>query len=222
MKSIFSLITLDTSIDWLVFFLLLCAVCISIWVLYINILKPYIDMKTSEIPDPPNVGDTFYFLVDESARSSTFTIGRNMGDIKTKCSAISEGHLVFTFKKHPVNEEYTITIKRSGPTLIKPPRMQTYSVMGSSEKLESYEVIGKTAEFRISGQLIKERMINYIEISLGSKYIFTNSGKERLQFIFTIEKIHPGFNFQRRDSEGNYSFGKEEHKETTSTNTVLE
>lgn len=222
LKNPLGFIALDTGIDWFIFFLLLASIGVVIWVLFDRILKPYVDMKTGEIPMPPSAGESFYFLVDETARSSTFTIGKNLGDIATKCSAISEGHLVFTFKKNPTSEEYGITIKRSGPTLFKPPRMQTYSVMESTEKIESYEVIGKTAEFRISGQLIKERMINYIEISLGSKFIFAKNGLERLQFIFTIQKIHPGLNFQRSDSDGNYSFGKEEQKETTTSNAALD
>lgn len=170
-------------------------------------------MKSKEIPLPPEVGQEYYLITDETARTTTFTIGRNMGDIPTKCSAISEGHLTFTFKKHSMDEEYEIVIKRGGPTLFKPPRMQTYSVMESTEKLESYEIIGKIAEFRISNQLIKERMINYIEIGFTSKFIFDKKGKERLQFIFKIEKIHPGFNLHKRDGNGNFPFGREEAHE---------
>jgi hypothetical protein len=215
-------IYLDTFIDWVLLFLILGSVGVIVYVIFLMILKPYIDLKTGEIPMPPEAGEKYYFLFSEAARSATFTVGKNMGEIPTKCSAISEGHLVFTFKKHPLNEEYDITVKRSGPTLFKPPRMQTYTVMESTEKLESHEVIGKTAEFRISGQLFKERMINYIEISLGSKFIFNKKGQERLQFVFTIERIHPGLNLQRSDGDGNFSFGKEEHKETAHSTVGIE
>lgn len=211
-----STILLD-SFNYFVGFVLVFSIAVILYVLYDQILKPYIDLKSKEIPLPPEVGQEYYFITDEMARTSTFTIGRNMGDIPTKCSAISEGHLTFTFKKHPINEEYEIIIKRGGPTLIKPPRMQTYSVMESTEKLESFEVIGKTAEFRISNQLIKERMINYIEIGLTAKFIFDKKGKERLQFIFKIEKIHPGLNLNKRDSNGNFPFGKEETETKTET-----
>ncbi len=198
------------SFNYFVGLLLVISVGVIFYVVYDQILKPYIELKSKEIPFPPKIGQEYYFITDEMARVSTFSIGRNMGDIVTKCSAISEGHLTFTFKKHPTNEEYEIIIKRGGPTLFKPPRMQTYSVMESTEKLESFEVIGKTAEFRISNQLIKERMINYIEIGFTSKFIFDKNGKERLQFIFKIEKIHPGLNLHKRDSKGNFPFGKEE------------
>lgn len=204
------------SFDYFVGFLFVLSLIVIFYVLYDQILKPYIELKSKEIPLPPEVGQEYYFITDETARISTFTIGRNMGDIPLKCSAISEGHLTFTFKKHPMNEEYEIIIKRGGPTLFKPPRMQTYSVMESTEKLESYEIIGKVAEFRISNQLIKERMINYIEIGFTSKFIFDKNGRERLQFIFKIEKIHPGLNLSKRDSNGNFPFGKEEVKEQKS------
>lgn len=201
------------SFNYFVGVLLVLSLGVIAYVVYDQVIKPYIELKSKEIPLPPEVGQEFYFITDETARTSTFSIGRNMGEIPLKCSAISEGHLTFTFKKHPTNEEYEIIIKRGGPTLFKPPRMQTYSVMESTEKLESFEIIGKVAEFRISNQLIKERMINYIEIGLTAKFIFDNKGRERLQFIFKIEKIHPGLNLQKRDSNGNFPFGKEITKE---------
>ncbi|MCX8000514.1 MAG: hypothetical protein N3A69_16445 [Leptospiraceae bacterium] len=204
------------SFNYFVAILLFLSVSVIFYVVYDQIVKPYFEMKSKEIPLPPEVGKEYYLITDESVRTTTFSIGRNVGDIPTKCSAISEDHLTFTFKKHPVNEEYEIVIKRNGPTLFKPPRMQTYSVMESTEKLESYEIIGKTAEFRISNQLIKERMINYIEIGFSSKFIFDKNGKERLQFIFKIEKIHPGLNLHKRDGNGNFPFGKEEASENKS------
>ncbi|MDX1959098.1 MAG: hypothetical protein SFU98_11035, partial [Leptospiraceae bacterium] len=115
-------------------------------------------MKKSEIDTPPEQGAEYFFITSETERTPTFVIGKNVGNIVTKCSNIEEDHLVFQFKKDPLNEEYTITIKRHGSVLFKPPRMAHYAVMAASEKLESHEVIGKKAEFRISNKMIKERM----------------------------------------------------------------
>ncbi|MCB1177738.1 MAG: hypothetical protein KDK36_09185 [Leptospiraceae bacterium] len=202
--------------DWLLYFvLLICFATIGL-IIYYQIILPYVILKQSEIPFPPEVGEVFTFVVNESDRNPSFTISRTHGDLVTKCSAISENHLTFVFKKNQFAEEYDITIKRGGPTLFKPPRVATYSVMDSTEKLESHEIIGKEALFRISRQLIKERMINYFEISLTSKFFFNKTGKERLQFIFKIEKIHPSLNLAMEDSDGNFPFGKEEHKDSQS------
>jgi hypothetical protein len=156
---------------------------------------------------PPPPGSSFEYVVSESERTSSFVIGRDIGNIATRCAAISDEHLVFTFKKDDVHEEYDITIKRSAPVLIKPPRTPTYSVMDSTEKLESHEIIGKTADFRISNQINKERMINFIEISLSSKFIINKNGKERLQFVFTITKVQPGLAVSP-DKTGHYPWGR--------------
>ena len=183
-----------------------------LWVFYNQFFKPYLELKEKEMLPPPPPGSSFVYIVSESERTSSFVIGRAIGNIATRCAAISDEHLVFTFKKDDVHEEYDITIKRSAPVLIKPPRTPTYSVMDSTEKLESHEVIGKTADFRISNQINKERMINFIEISLSSKFIINKNGKERLQFIFTITKIQPGL-AGSPDKTGHYPWGKAQSSE---------
>jgi hypothetical protein len=171
-------------------------------------------ISTKELSPPPHQGQVFEFLVSETERNSFFTIGKTTGNIVTRCSAIQEDHLIFQFKKDPTHEEYDIVIKKNGAVLFKPPRMPTYSAMESSEKLESHEVIGKTADFRISNVITKERMVNFIEISLSSKFVIIKSGKERLMFIFTITKIHPGINTNSPDKTGNFPWGKDDkHKE---------
>lgn len=91
--------------------------------------------------------------------------------------------------------------------------MPTFSKMESAEKLDSYEVIGKNADFRISDKVVKERMIQYFEISLSSEFFINNFGKERMRFIFTITKIHPGLNRRTPVKKGLYGFGKEEKEE---------
>ncbi|MCB1141219.1 MAG: hypothetical protein H7A24_01480 [Leptospiraceae bacterium] len=194
---------------WLVLFLSSAG---FLWVLYKEIVYPYILISTKEVEPPPEVGKVYEFIVSESERNSFFSVGKTTGNIVTRCSAIQEDHLIFQFKKDPSQEEYDIQIKKNGAVLFKPPRMPTYSTMDSTEKLESHEVIGKTADFRISNVILKERMVNFIEISLTSKFIITKSGKERLQFRFTITKIHPGLNLNSPDKTGNFPWGKDEQK----------
>ncbi|MBK9500806.1 MAG: hypothetical protein IPO06_15805 [Leptospiraceae bacterium] len=150
--------------------------------------------------------------MNETDRVSYFSIGANTGQIPTKCSAISEDHLSFTFKKDPRGEEYTITIKREGPVLYKHPRMSHFLKLASTERLESHELIGKVAEFRLSNKISKERMIDFIEITLTSAFVISRSGVERMKFIFTFSKVHPGFNLKTKNRKGLFPLGKDAHQ----------
>lgn len=178
-------------------------------VFYNQFILPFIQQNLSEIEYPPNIGETFEYLVNEVDRISYFSIGANTGNIPTKCSAISEHHLSFTFKKDARSEDYTITIKREGPVLFKHPRMTHFLKMASTEKLESHEIIGKLAEFRLSDKISKERMIDFIEITLSTAFIINKSGQERMKFIFKISKVHPGFNLNTKNRHGLFPFGKD-------------
>lgn len=136
-----------------------------------------------------------------------------MGHLATKCDAISENHLVFQFKRMRDSEEYDILVKRGGATMVKPPRMSVYTKMDSNLKLESHEVIGKTADFRISDGMIKDRMTSYIEIKLTSQFFVDHKGAERMKFIFTVNRIHPGMLFKNPSKPYFYSLGKPKGEE---------
>lgn len=172
---------------------------------------PYMRLKALELPDPISVGDSFSFVVEETARQSSFSIGKKTGNLRTLCSAIQEDHLVFEIKKNRDNEEYSLTIIKNGPTLFKPPRMDTYTKMDSREKMEGYEIIGHSADFRISDKIIKERMVNFIEIRLSTSFFYNRSGKERMKFSFTILKIMPGLERSKRERDGSFGWGQEEN-----------
>jgi hypothetical protein len=179
---------------------------------YNQLIKPYVDLKISEIDYPPNLGDTFDYVMSDTDRFYNYSIGANTGNIITKCSSISENHLVFQFKKDSRNEDYQITVKKEGAVLFKPPRMNHYSKMAGSEKIESHEIIGKTAEFRISDKITKDRMIDFIEITLTANFFFDRMGRERMKFTFKITKIHPGFNLKQKNSKGLFPFGRDNAK----------
>lgn len=158
--------------------------------------------------------------MDEATRNHTFTVGKLAGNLATKCVAISEDHLVFQFKKDRDMEEYEIQISRNGPVLYKHPRMNLLSKMEAKEKLESYEIIGKKANFRISDKIVKGGMANFIELSLSCAFYITKLGKERLKFTISVNKIVPGLNPRLMNKDGLYPWGKnpddsdeEEHAE---------
>ncbi|TGM59956.1 hypothetical protein [Leptospira adleri] len=175
-----------------------------------EIIYPALKKQNSGAGTPPEEGDRFVLVVSESQRNVRFSVGQKSGDIRTFCNAISDDHIVFNFKKAKESEDYEIQIMRNAPVLFKPPAMPTFSRMDSTEKLDSYEVIGKKADFRISDKVNKERMTQYFEISLSSEFFINNFGKERMRFIFTVSRIHPGLNRRTPIKKGLYTFGKEE------------
>ncbi|MBM9548502.1 hypothetical protein JWG40_15850 [Leptospira sp. 201903074] len=179
-------------------------------VVYNQFIHPVISRKESDRFIPVQTGDKYDLVVDELSRFATFQIGCKTGQLATRCNAISEDHLIFQFKKSRDSEDYTITVLKNGPTFYKPPRMEHYGKMESKESFESYEIIGHPAEFRISDKIAKERMVNYIEVSLTSSFYFNRSGKERMKFTFEVGKIQPGINRKSRFRGDVYGFGKEE------------
>ncbi|EMN94419.1 hypothetical protein LEP1GSC110_4741 [Leptospira interrogans serovar Medanensis str. UT053] len=179
-----------------------------------EVIYPTIKKGSAGIGTPPEEGDRFLLVVPESQRNVRFSVGQTSGNIRTYCNTISDNHLIFNLKKAKDSEDYEIQILRNSAVLFKPPGMPTFSKMESSEKLDSYEVIGKSADFRISDKVVKERMTQYFEIGLSSEFFINNFGKERMRFIFTITKIHPGLNRKTPIKKGLYAFGKEEREES--------
>lgn len=178
-----------------------------------EVIYPAIKKGSAGIGTPPEEGDRFLIVVPESQRNVRFSVGQTSGNIRTYCNTISDNHLIFNLKKAKDSEDYEIQILRNSAVLFKPPGMPTFSKMESSEKLDSYEVIGKSADFRISDKVVKERMTQYFEIGLSSEFFINNFGKERMRFILTITKIHPGLNRKTPIKKGLYAFGKEEREE---------
>jgi hypothetical protein len=179
-------------------------------VIYQQFIFPIVSRKDSDRFIPVQTGDHYDLVVDEVSRFGQFSIGCKSGQLATRCNAISEDHLIFQFKKSKDSEDYAITVLRNAPTFYKPPRMEIYSKMESREIFDSYEIIGHPAEFRISDKIIKERMVNFIEIALSSSFYFNKLGKERMKFTFTVGKIQPGINRKVRFRDETYAFGKEE------------
>ncbi len=183
-------------------------------VIYQQFIFPIQARKESNRFIPVQTGDHYDLVVDELSRYSHFYIGCKTGHLATRCNAISEEHLIFQFKKSKDSEDYVVTVLRNGPAFYKPPRMDMYSKMEAKESFDSYEIIGHPAEFRISDKIIKERMVNFIEVSLSSSFYFNKLGKERMKFTFTIGKIQPGINRKARFRDDTYGFGKEEDSES--------
>jgi len=181
-------------------------------VIYQQFIFPIVSRQGSNRLVPVQTGDHYDLVIDEVSRFGQFSIGCKTGHLATRCQAISEDHLIFQFKKSKDSEDYAITILKNAPTFYKPPRMEIYSKMESREAFDSYEIIGHPAEFRISDKITKDRMVNFIEVSLSSSFYFNRLGKERMKFTFTIGKIQPGINRKVRYRDDTYTFGKEDEE----------
>ena len=177
-------------------------------IIYLQLIHPFLAKRESEFYEPPHEGKQYTILVDEMTRTYRFKVGQRTGNLATRCSAISEDHLDFNFKKSRDSEDYDILIKKNGNTLFRAPRTEHYTKMESEEKIASYEIIGHTCQFRISDSLTKDRMINYIELTLSSEFFFNKMGKERLRFHLTVSSIVPGINTSVKNRNRVYPFGK--------------
>ncbi len=181
-----------------------------LYVIYKQFLFPILSRKESDRFIPVQVGDKFDYVVDEISRNGQFLVGCRTGNLPTRCQAISEDHLIFQFKKARDTEDYTIHVLKNGSTFFRPPRMEIFEKMEQKESFESYEIIGHSTDFRISDKIVKDRMINFIELSLSSSFYFNKVGKERMRFTITVQKIQPGINRKLKSREDTYPFGKEE------------
>ena len=181
-------------------------------ILFSQILLPHFSRKDAGIYDPPSEGQKYEIIVDEYERIYQFSIGKKSGQLPTRIAELSEDHLVLLLKKAKDSENYDITIKRNGPVLYKPPRMEHYTVMESADHLESHEIIGHKAEFRLAGKINKDRMVHYIELSLTSTFIINKVGRERMKFIVTVEKLQPGINTDKPLKGRLFQFGKSKNK----------
>ena len=163
-----------------------------------------------DLPPPISNGDKFFLVVDSSERYAKFTIGKYIGNIASRVSALQDEHLVFQFKRAKDSEDYDIVIQRNGAVLYQHPKMDVYSKMESIEKLESHEVIGHEAKFRLGSRISKDRMTHFVEISMGSEFYFNRLKEEKLRFIFTVTRIQPGLNRLKPNADKTFAWGREE------------
>lgn len=186
-----------------------------ILIFFTGLVLPYLRLQDSLFFDPPYIGKSWKIIVDESSRIATFKVGQKTGDLPTRCNAIAEDQLIFIFKKSKEDETYDIIIKRNGATLFRPPRMEKFIKMDSVVNMQSYELIGNNALFRIADKIVKDRMVNYIEISLNTEFFFNKAGTERMRFIVAVTNIQPGINTNKKLKGKVYPFGVDKKSKNT-------
>jgi hypothetical protein len=180
------------------------------FVLYGQLIHPIVEIRRMDLPPPVNIGDKYFLVVDSSERYARHTIGKLIGNIATRVGALQDEHLVFQFKRARDSEDYDIIVQRNSAVLYQHPKMDVFAKMESIEKLESHELIGHEAKFRLGNKISKDRMTHFVEITLSTEFYFNRLKEEKLRYIFTITRIQPGLNRMKANKDKSFPWGKEE------------
>lgn len=168
---------------------------------------PAFQVMASTTSPPPEVGSV-HEIVLRNVRHLRFHIGLVDADLKLRMKGINEDHLVLDFKRDRKLEEYEILVIPAGTVFIRLPHIKTLERMKGRETIQSHEMIGHSATFRLVAVMQGERPIHYIEFEMSSKYFIDNAGDERMKFILELKRIYPGIDLKSRNKKGIYNFGR--------------
>jgi hypothetical protein len=178
------------------------------YVFYRSILQPVFRIK-ADIESPPlKVGFTHVILIDDTNRTKRIGIGQMSSEIKTRLTGIKEDHLVLQIKKERTMEEYAIEVIPNGPVYCKSPHSQKMEQLKGNDIVESRELIGHPALFRLAALVKSGRVLQYLEFELSTNFIIDTFGRERMKFSLTLKQIFPSLNINSRNKKGIYSFGR--------------
>ena len=179
-----------------------------LYIFYRSILVPVYRIKNDIESPPPKEGFEYAILIEDSNRFKRIGIGQIDSFIKTRLSGIKEDHLVLQIKKERSMEEYAITLVPNGSVFYRPPHSKKIEQLKHSEIVESRELIGNPALFRLAALVKNGRALQYAEFELSTEFIIDNTGRERMKFSLTLKQIFPSLNINSRNKKGIYSFGR--------------
>jgi hypothetical protein len=185
----------------------LMGVLVLLGVFYRLILYPVLQVMADTASPPPAPGEKKE-LVLKNGRHLRYRIGLLDSDWKLRMKGIVEDHLVLDFKKDRNLEEYEIDLIPGGQILYRAPHERHLQLMKGKERIESRELIGHPALFRLVAAMQGERPVHYVEFELLTRYFIDNAGDERMKFIIELKRIHPGIDLKSRSKRGIYQFGR--------------
>ena len=199
------------------FFLLLGVVAglSFLYLFYLLIIKPSVLARIAMYSAPLEEGFVEEILVDKLERTLTVSIGQMDSNINTRMLGIVEDHLQIKFNKERDIEDYIITLSAKKPVFFKRPHTSGFEKIKGSETMDSRELIGYPALFRVAATVRENSPIQYLEFELSTKYFINQYGEERMKFFLKLLKIYPGMDKKSRNKKGIYAFGrlKVEHDE---------
>lgn len=204
---VFSLLIMPLALDITLVVLGVAGVMVLLGFFYHFILYPALKVMADTSSPPPAPGERKELIL-KNGRHLRYRLGLVDSDWKLRMKGIVEDHLVFDFRKDRTLEEYEIEIIPGGPVLYRPPHEQRLQRMKGRDRMESRELIGHPALFRLVAAMQGERPVHYIEFELSTRFFIDNAGDERMKFIVELKRIHPGIDLKSRNKRGVYSFGR--------------
>lgn len=202
-------LTLDILIG--IFGFLSLGVFVSI--LYYLIIGPTLKALRERQSQPPEVGYSMDVVLDHNVRSRIVRIGLTDGDIKLRLQGIKEDHMTLKFHREAGMEEYDITLQPGGHVFFRPPHARKLERVGSAEKMESSELIGHPATFRLAAVVQHDRPLQYAEFELSTSYFINRVDEEKMKFTLTLKKLFPGVDRNRPVKKGIYRFARQQAEE---------
>lgn len=203
----FSLLITPLALDITLVVLGAIGVLVLLGFFYRFILYPAFKVMADTSSPPPALGESKELIL-KNGRHLRYRLGLVDSDWKLRMKGIVEDHLVFDFRKDRSLEEYEIELNPSGPVLYRPPHEQHLQRMKGKDRIESRELIGHPALFRLVAAIQGERPVHYIEFELSTRFFIDNAGDERMKFIVELKRIHPGIDLKSRSKRGVYNFGR--------------
>lgn len=202
-----TLLVMPLALDLFLLVLGISGIAILLGVFYRFILLPALQVMADTTSPPPSAGETKELLL-RNGRHLRYSLGLVDSDWKLRLKGIVEEHLVFDFKKDRTLEEYEIMLIAGGPVLYRAPHERKMRRISGKERLESRDLIGHPALFRLIAAMQGERPVHYVEFELSTRFIIDNAGDERMKFIVELKRIHPGIDLKSRNKRGIYLFGR--------------
>ncbi len=176
--------------------------------LYKLIFGPVLKAGMERQSPPPEENAVMEILIDDIVRSRRISIGQLDSDIKIRMNGIKEDHLILKIRKERDIEEYEITVVPGGSVFYRPPHAKKIDAIKGPETIASRELIGYPAIIRIVAGMKDNRLLQYVEYELATRYIINSLGDEKMQFILTLKRIYPGVDQNSRNSKGIYMFSR--------------
>lgn len=197
-------------VDIFLFLFLLVIVILLIYGFYLYIYLPsykiYMDLQSP----PPKEGTQLEIVLEPNQKRKIITIGSITATIPLRLKGIEDIHVELIIEKEKGIEEYKIILKpiAKNKVLWKAPHVKNTVLLNEPDTIQSSELIGHPAYFRVVALMQNNRPIHYVEFELSMKYFIDNIGEERIKFFLKINKIYPGIDLKSRDKKGIYSFGR--------------
>ncbi|MBX7058194.1 MAG: hypothetical protein K1X75_09010 [Leptospirales bacterium] len=178
------------------------------WILYIVVVAPARRVKAEQDAPPPQVGYALDLFLSDQNRQRKVSIGLLDSDIKLRLSGIREDQLILRFEKERGLEEYQINIQPGANVYYRPPHGRKIEAMKDGETVESRELIGHAAAFRLAASVKNNRALQYVEFELSVKFVINNLGEEVMRFTLSLTRIFPGVDTGSRNKQGLYGFSR--------------